>query len=182
MVKSKAATVGRRTLGSINGSGGLFARFPFYEVRLSKGKAVPELDRLLGQADRDRRCTLTLTVSYHQPDRLRVTETDPPNYELQASASYVRGDAMRVQGREGVSCNLDLSARLGVGALRDELRVAAQRAEKFVVLRVPSRKRNLVELVPDVDFGLGESDILAAASMAAAGTVLRAEDFSDWEK
>jgi hypothetical protein len=182
MIRSKNTRAGRRNLGSVNGIGGVFGRFPFYELHLDKKRGVPELDRLMAQADPDRRCTLTLTVSYHQPDRLRVTETDPPNYESQASASYVRGDAMRVQGREGVSCNLDLSARLGVGAFRNELRVAAGRAEKFVALRVPSRKHDLVELIPDIDLGVGEDRILVEASVAAIGTVLPADDFSDWEK
>ena len=181
MLKAKMTNAGRRNIGSVRGSGGFFAKFPFYEVRLDKKNAIPELDNLLAKSDAQRRCTVTLTVSFHQPDRLRVTETDPPNYEIRASATYLRGDAMRVQGREGKSCNLDLSTRLGVVALQRELRLAAERAQEFVVLRVPSRKHDLIELIPDVEFAVSEQDVLVAGSTMAAVGALPSEDFSDWE-
>ncbi len=170
----------RRVIGYVMGNAGLFGRSPFYEIRLDK-KAVSEIDRLLAQGNAARRCTVILAVTYHQPDRLRVLEADPPEYESRASGAYLRGDAMRVQGREGVSCNLDLSARLGVEALRHELRVAGGRAKAFVVLRVPSRKRDIIELIPDVDLDLSEKDVIVAGSVAAATAMLPPEDFSDWE-
>ncbi|HEX4055618.1 MAG TPA: hypothetical protein VHX86_15240 [Tepidisphaeraceae bacterium] len=172
---------GRRTIGYVMGSAGFFARSPFYEIRLDKKKAVPELDRLLAKGNAKQRCTVTLTASFHQPDRLRVTEIDPPDYESRASAAYLRGDVMRVQGREGISCGLDLSARLGVQALRNELRLASERAKAFVVLRVPSRKRDIIELIPDVDLDLTEKDVIVAGSVAAATAMLPPEDFSDWK-
>jgi hypothetical protein len=171
----------RRTIGYVMGNAGAFARSPFYEIRLGKEKGVPQLDRLLAKGNVANRCTIALTASFHQPDRLRVTEIDPPDYESRASAAYVRGDVMRVQGREGVSCNLDLSARLGVQALRNELRLASKRAKVFVVLRVPSRKRDIVELIPDVDFDLSEADVIVAGSVSAMTAALPLEDFSDWE-
>jgi hypothetical protein len=171
----------RRTIGYVIGAAGSFARFPFYEIRLDKKKAVPELDRLLAKGNVAQRCTVTLSASFHQPDRLRVTEIDPPDYESRASAAYLRGDVMRVQGREGISCGLDLSARLGVQALQNELRLASKRAKTFVILRVPSRKRDIIELIPDIDLDASEKEMLIAGSVAAATTTLPPEDFSDWE-
>jgi hypothetical protein len=171
----------RRTIGYVAGHSGAFARSPFYEIRLDKKKAAPELDRLLAKGNVANRCTIALTASFHQPDRLRVTEMDPPDYESRASPAYVRGDVMRVQGREGISCSLDLSARVGVQALRNELRLARERAKVFVVLRVPSRKRDIVELIPDVDFNLSDQDAIVAGSVAATSVALPPEDFSDWE-
>jgi hypothetical protein len=170
----------RRVVGYVGGTGGVFGRAPFFQIQLSK-QAVRQLDELLMKADGDRRCTLTVTASFQQPDRLRVTEADPPQYEAVASSAYVRGDAMRVNGREGASCGIDLSARWGVPALRNALRLACERANNYVLLRIPSRKRDLVEIIPDMELLPADEGAVLSASATSAAALLPAEDFSDWE-
>lgn len=168
----------RTVLGYVNGQSGQFGRLPFFALRLSLDQAAA-LDGLLGRAGAQSRNTTTLTASFHQPARLRVTEIEPPDYELRAAAQYVRGDVVRVQGKEGVSCGLDVSARFGIPLLREQLSAARGRARDFLELRVPSRKRDLVEFVPDVDLTTTSDEAAALAAAQVAG--LEAEDFSDWE-
>ncbi len=170
----------RKVLGYVLGSGGAFGRTPFYQLTLQKS-ALHLLQQLLGKAAAAARSTVTITVSYHQPDRLRITEAAPPDYEARAARDYVRGDAMRVNGREGVSCGIDLTSQNGVPALLTALRNAGSRATSAVTLRVVSRKRNVVEIIPDTDLPATTDDALVAGSVAAAAAVLPPEDFSDWE-
>ena len=170
----------RSTIGYIIGNGGQFSRTPFYRLRLPTPKCE-ELDSLLAKADGQHRRTTTLTASFHQADRLRVTEVDPPEYELRAAAQYVRGDVLRVQGKEGISCGLDISARFGIPLVREELRRAMTRAAEFVEFRVPSRNRDVIEFVADVDLREDEGKVFVAASTAAAVATLPTEDFTDWE-
>jgi hypothetical protein len=49
---------------------------------------------------------------------------------------------------------------------------------------MPDRNRDVVESVPDNDFGDEHSDVGAevVAGTLAAAEILGAEDFSDWEK
>jgi hypothetical protein len=170
----------RSTIGYVVGEGGRFGRLPFYSVRLARAQCK-ELDELLAKAGAEQRRTTTLTASFHQPDRLRLTEIDPPAYEVRATSYYVRGDVVRVQGKEGVSCGLDLSARFGVPLVRQQLAQATAKARQYVELRVPSRKRDVIEFIPDVDLKPSEEDTLVAGSVAAATAALSIEDFSDWE-
>lgn len=170
----------RNTIGYVLGERGRFGRNPFFTVRLPSDR-IEEFDRLLAKADGRHRHTTTITVSHQQPDRLRVTEVGPPEYELRAADQYVRGDVIRVQGKEGKSCGLDISARFGVPLIRQQLRSAAERAKTFVELRVPSRKRDLVEFRADVDIPPGEEELLLDAAITLAAQCLPTEDFSDWE-
>jgi hypothetical protein len=66
--------------------------------------------------------------------------------------------------------------------LRDQLSLTSARAAEFIEIRVPSRKRDVIEFVPDVDLAPREAQVLAAGSVAAATAVLPQEDFRDWEK
>ena len=177
MIPTKAK---RRTLGYVVGFGGTFGRTPFYQLTLQK-PALELFQQLLGKSSVAGRSTVTITASYHQPDRLRITEAAPPDYEARAARDYVRGDAMRVNGREGVSCGIDLTSQSGVPALLDALRKAASRAQSDVTLKVVSRKRDVVEIIPDTDLPAATDDVLVAGSLAAAAVVLHPEDFSDWE-
>ena len=170
----------RETIGYVVGENGRFGRSPFFSVRLPLAQCA-ELDELLARASAEQRRTTALTASFHQPGRLRLTEIDPPAYEVHAAAHYVRGDVLRVQGKEGVSCGLDISARFGTPLLREQLRRAMASARQFVELRVPSRKRDVIEFIPDIDLKPSEADALVAGSVAAATAVLPAEDFGDWE-
>jgi hypothetical protein len=172
---------GRRVIGYVTGRSGVFDRRPFYQIRLDKD-ASAQFDQLLSKGNAAGRCTVAVSVSYHQPDRLRVTEIDPPDYELRAVTGYVRGDTIRIQGREGVSCGLDLSARFGVPLVREQLRGATQRAVEYLVMRIPSRKRDVIEFIPDVDLTHSDVDTFVAGSVTAAMSILPAEEFSDWEK
>lgn len=170
----------RVTLGYVVGRSGRFDRDPFYRLSLP-ADASRELDRLLAKANGGARRTATLTATYEEPDRLRVTEAEAPAYEHRAAAQYVRGDVLRVQGRQGVSCGLDMSARFGVPLIREQLRLALSRCREYVEMRVPSRVHDVVEFVPDVDLIPSEENSLVSGSTAAATAVLPAEDFSDWE-
>ena len=179
MTESKGKSA-RRTLGYVHGVMGVFDRAPFYTLWLSKAK-VEQLDELLGRADANTRCTVTLTASFQQPDRLRVTEVDSPDYEARAAATYVRGDIVRIHGRDGVSCGLDLSARFGVPIVRAQMKDAAAQARESVLLRVPSKSRAIIEFIPDVSLPSREEDALVAGSVAATIASLPPDDFSDWE-
>lgn len=170
----------RSTIGYIVGEGGRFGRVPFYRLCLPL-EQCQALDGLLAGAGAAQRHTTTLTASFQQPDRLSVTEIEPPEYELRVAAQYVRGDVLRVQGKEGVSCGLDISARFGVPLVREQLGLARARARQYVEFRVPSRKRDVIEFIPDVDLPAADQDLLVAGSMSAIAAVLAPEDFSDWE-
>jgi hypothetical protein len=169
----------RRVIGFVHGSGGFFAQSPFYVLQLDK-KSARQLDKLLEQGNSSSRCEVTITATFHQPDRLRITETDPPDYEARAVDTYVRGDVIRVQGKPGVTCSLAVSARWGVPAIQSQLRRAASRASKFLLLRVPNRKRDVVEFVADEDLASEPVDANVAASMASAANLLPEESFDDW--
>jgi hypothetical protein len=173
----------RATIGYVMGVGGRFGRLPFYSVRFGLPQCK-ELDGLLAKSGAQRRRTTTLTASFHQPNRLRLTEVNPPDYEFRAAACYVRGDVIRVQGKEGVSCGLDLSARFGVPIVREQLGLAMAKAREYVELRVPSRKRDVIEFIPDTELNapVSDEDALIAGSVGALTDALPPEDFSDWEK
>jgi hypothetical protein len=178
-----AAKISETTIGYVEGRNGQFGRHPFYSLELPLSQCA-ELDTLLGQSDGDARRTTTLVASYHQPDRLRLKQDDAPAYEASLAPTYVRGDMLRVQGKENVSCNLAVSAKFGVPALRQQLNAAADRAREFVLMRVPTRNRDVVEFVPDVDLPgtyLSANPEVVAGTLAAAA-ILGPEDFSDWEK
>ncbi|MGA2442069.1 MAG: hypothetical protein ABSH08_14030 [Tepidisphaeraceae bacterium] len=169
----------KKTLGYISGFGGRFGRKPFFRICLSL-ESCKNLNELMAKADAENRHTVNLAASYQQPDRLRLYETIPPDYEFRASTHYIRGDAIRIQGKEGVSCSLAISAKFGVPSFQEQLRIAMDAAEKYVELRIPSRELSFVEFVPDVAVR-SEADVLTEASVASILDVLPSEDFSDWE-
>ena len=182
----KAATRPRTNIGAVYGMQGEFgatADQPFYLVQLDL-RTLPELRALLEKAsDQHGRRWVTITASYHDSTRLRVTQTPPPAYEQRAVEDYLRGDVLRVTGVEGNSINLDLSSRFGVGTFLKLLDSASQRAKEFVAIRVPSRKHDLIELLPDVELFQAETAEqvgLGIAGAAMASAVLPVEDFADW--
>ncbi|HEY8667704.1 MAG TPA: hypothetical protein VIL86_13645 [Tepidisphaeraceae bacterium] len=174
-------------IGSVRGIDGRFGSppaTPFHSVKLPL-QAVTALQALVDKAvDRASRRWVTIAISYDDPNRLRVMHAPPPAYERRAAESYLRGDALRVTGVEGNSVNLDISSRFAVGIFSDLLAAAGTRAQEFVLLRVPNRKHDLIEVVADVDLTpapMAEQDRLGESGAAAAAAVLAAEDFSDWE-
>jgi hypothetical protein len=145
-----AKKISKTTIGYVEGRNGRLGHDPFYALELPRPQCR-ELDELLGQSDADARRTTTLAASYEQPDRIRLQQNDAPEYEAALAPTYVRGDMLRVQGKELASCNLAVSARFGIPALRQQLKAAAERCSDFVLMRIPSRNRDVVEFVPDID-------------------------------
>jgi len=173
----------RTSVGYVRGQRGRFARVPFFSLRLNP-EQCRRLDELLKRIDADSRHGSTLTITHEQPDRIRVTETEAPDYELRAAEQYVRGDVIRIQGKEGISCGLDISAKFGIPLVRQQLAQALAKAKDFVELRIPNRARDVIEFIPDTDLKgslRDDSDLLAEASAKLAAEVLEPEDFSDWE-
>jgi hypothetical protein len=175
--------ISKTTIGYVEGRNGQLGRDPFYALELPLPQCH-ELDELLGQSDADARRTTTLAASCEKPSRIRLKQDDAPEYEADLEPTYVRGDMLRVQGKELKSCNLAISAKFGIPAIRQQLKAAAERSSDFVLMRVPSRHRDVVEFVPDIDLRGQQSNIGAEviAGTSAAAEILGAEDFSDWEK
>jgi hypothetical protein len=184
----KALTRPRTSVGAVIGRNARFGTPPgeaFYRVELVCHAALDLQGLLTKSRDWVSRRWVTVTASYHDPNRLRVTHAPPPAYESRAADSYFRGDAMRVTGVEGSSINLDLSSRFAVQSLNELIASATARAKEFIVLRVPNRKRDLIEVLADVDLPTPQTDEeqrLGASGAGLAATVLPAEDFSDWEQ
>lgn len=171
----------KKTLGYVTGFNASLGDSPFFSLDLELS-AARQLDGLLAKsAAGSSRATITLTASYAQPTRLRVTAAPPPGYEADVDENYMRGDAMRVNGRKGNSCGVDISVRFGVPIFRKLLNAAIGQARTFVRMRVPSRARDIAELIPDTRLAAQTDLKLAAASAAAIAGVLPPEDFSDWE-
>jgi len=157
---------------------------PFFRVRLSKGQ-VEELLRLLGDcAAAEGRAWYTLTATYEKPARLRLThELRIPDYEQQAASIYLRGEPVRISG-DGGSCNINFSGAIGGSLMVERVQMALLRARDNIDIRIPSRKRNLIEFIPDTDREAEESrehQQLAEAGANMADDVWGNEDFSDWE-
>jgi len=167
----------RRGLGSVRGFDGTLTGENFYEVKLQKDGAA-ELVRLLAPTAGARR-GVSLTTDYHDPNRLRLTEVEPPDFEQGAAPRYLRGNALRVSGRAGNSCNIDVSARFAVAPLIEQLSDAQSAANRFILLRVPSRGRDLLEIIPDTEL---DDVALGQAGEALAAEILPHEDFADWEE
>lgn len=167
---------------SIKGESGRMGRKPFYSIRLAVDDAAM-LERALGAVAKSADSGATLTATAENPDRLRMKREAMPEYERRTSGSYVRGDMVRVNGREGVSCNIVFTPR-GAAALAECIRSARSRSRRFLELRVPSRAHDVVECVSDSELAEANSE---EARLGRVGAQLAAEswapeDFSDWEK
>jgi len=178
-------SVGRKTIDYVTCQlGELNTSKAFYRARLTEpevGQLVADLDRC---AESDGPRWFTLTVTDEKPERLRLTEMPgAPQYELEAAAVYLRGDVFRVSGK-AKSCNIDFSGRVGAVLLSERLRRAQARMRRFLEIRVPSRKRNLIEFIPDTDLEAADSpehDKLAQAGEALGADLGSSDEFSDWE-
>lgn len=157
---------------------------PFFRVRLSKGQ-LEELLRLLNDcAAAEGRAWYTLTATHEKPARLRLTrELRVPDYEQQAASIYLRGEPVRISG-DGGSCNISFSGAVGGSLMVERVQMALMRARNNVDIRIPSRKRNLIEFIPDTEREAEESrehQRLAETGATIVGDVWPNEDFSDWE-
>jgi hypothetical protein len=156
---------------------------PFFRLRLDRAQVRKLLEGLDLCVQREGRRWFTLTSTHEKPARLRLTQMATPEYEDQAAAFYLRGEAMRISGDEG-SCNINFSGSVGAPLLIERLRCAAKDMRRFLELRVPSRARNLIEFMADTTLEAVESaehERLTLAGEKLAAEVLGAEDFSDWE-
>lgn len=163
---------------SIMGQSKGFGKDPLYELRLLKADADRLADELSrwGQGDR---ASASLAATADNPNRLRLKVERVPDYELRAKGAYVRGDFVRISGRN--SCNISFT-RGGATALADALRAATAKAHRAVVLRVPSAAHDLVEFIPDTEWQVETvDDALGAAGIAAAVEAWGPENFADWE-
>lgn len=154
-------------------------RKPFFAARLSR-RAAEELEQALAAiAAESGRAWFTLTATYEQPCRLRLTQlVNTPKYESQAAPIYLRGDVFRVNGAEG-SCNIEFS-RTGADLLKDRLADAKGKMFEWLEIRVPSRARQIVEFAPDSQL-MDEAVRMGLAGEFAASQAWEPEDFSDWQ-
>lgn len=156
---------------------------PFFRIRLEAAQTSDLLRLLKRCAASPNREWFALTSTHEKPERLKLTEQRTPNYEINAAPLYLRGEPVRISGDEG-SCNIDFSGAVGGVLLMERLRSAQRRMRRFVEIRIPSRKRNLIEFIPDTDLEAMESaehQRLAQAGGALAADTWSNEDFSDWE-
>jgi len=166
--------------GELNGPRGR----PFFRVRLNKAQAAELLGYLVDCASSNGREWYMLTATHEKPSRLRLTqELRVPEYEQQAASIYLRGEPVRISGEDG-SCNISFSGAVGGKLLVERVEAGAERARRFLDIRILSRKRNLIDFLPDIDLEALES--VEHQKLAHAGTLLAAEtwsveDFSDWE-
>ncbi len=166
--------------GELNGP----MRRPFFRVRLNKAQAAELLGHLADCASSNGREWYTLTATHEKPSRLRLTrELRVPEYEQQAASIYLRGEPVRISGEDG-SCNIVFSGAVGGKLLVERVEAAVERARRFLDIRILSRKRNLIDFLPDVDLEAAES--VEHQKLSHTGALLTAatwpdEDFSDWE-
>ena len=166
--------------GELNGPN----RRPFFKIRLEKGQAEHLLQHLEKCSECDNRQWFTLTATHDKPTRLRLTkELRVPDYETAAASIYLRGEIARISGDNG-SCNITFSGAVGGLLLAQRLRSAWQRMRTFLDIRITSRKRNLLEMIPDTELEAAEStehQRLAEMGASVAAETWPNEDFSDWE-
>jgi hypothetical protein len=165
-----------------SGSDGELNGQPFYRLHLGPAP-LAELRSELERRSKRARAWVTLVVTADNPNRLRLKDDPTAEFEARAAPIYLRGDTFRVTGRQGRSCNITMSSD-GAAALARKLGEAGERMREWVEIRVPSRKRDLLEIVPDVDISAGDSgeiDAIVSAGARAGSRALTREDFSDWE-
>lgn len=178
--KSSRETIGyfNGTLAVIDGRRGR----PFFRIQIPRASAkllVASLKKIATQENH----RFTLASIMPQLNRMTLTRPNMPNYERWAARNYVRGDTLVISGGRQ-SCNITFTGGVGARSLAEQISAALSRCKSFLELRIPYRRRNLVEFIPDGELSAAgeKSDIafgLAGESLGAM--TLEAEDFSDWE-
>jgi len=183
-MKPNASNTKRRTIAYFNGSHGLLSlagKPAFYQIRFDASVLEELISNLRAVADSDSRMWYTLTASSESLSRLRMYTSRTPDFELRASKCYLRGTLFRVSGKE--SANIDFSTD-GALLLAERLREAKTKMREFVLLRLPNRKKDIVEFWPDIELEALPSDEhlrLRQGGETLAAQVWCPEDFSDWE-
>ena len=193
-VKPSTENSKRRTVAYFIGSRGIlnpnpagkshdgFLRLSFYQVRLDASVLAELIPNLRAAATCKERLWHTLTATSENASRLRMYVIRTPDFEMQASKCYLRGTLFRISGRESV--NIDFSTD-GALLLAERLREAKAKMRSFVLLRVPNRKKDVIEFLPDIELEALHSDEharLGQAGESIAAQVLGREDFNDWEE
>jgi len=157
---------------------------PFFLVRLNQAQGKELLQHVKACVMAKGREWYTLTATHEKPARLRLThEVEIPDYEQRASSIYLRGEPVRISGNGG-SCNINFSGAVGARLAAERIEAALARARRSLDIRILSRKRNLVEFIPDTEREAQESlehEHLAETGANMAVEVWPSEDFSDWE-
>lgn len=165
---------------SLTGLDGALDHNPFFRVRLDRQQLAALAKQLRICASRHRRW-FTLAATYENPARLRLVKYPTPDFETGAATAYIRGEILRVTGKERRSCNITFSS-LGAEQLVRGIEEARRRMRASVEM-MADRRHGMVEFVPDVERGTrgGEGD-LAAALEAESSAAMPPDDFSDWER
>jgi len=156
---------------------------PFFLVRLTQTQGEELLGHVKACAETEGREWYTLTATHEKPARLRLTHDLIPDYEHQASSIYLRGEPVRVSGN-GRSCNINFSGAVGARLVAERIEAALARARRSFDLRILSRKRNLIEFIPDTEREAEESrehEHLAQTGANMVAEIWPSEDFRDWE-
>lgn len=185
-VKTKT---GRLSLGAVVGTHGA-ATFredgllASYRVRLAVDQ-VKRLVQLLAEAPRVPPGRM-LAVTTENWNRIRIVARPLPRYEQRAARTHIRGDVIRVTGRD--SLNIDATRR-GADLLIQGLTDESARAREWidfsasVVRATPTEgPRSLVEIAADTELaGALDAARIGTTGASLAEAVWPADDFSDWE-
>lgn len=174
----------RRTIGAVEFSRAALrpGKRPFFEAK-ANAQQIDKLIELLNICVRSKnREWYTLTATHEKPQRLRVTEIPPPEFESEASQFYYRSP-LRVSGNAG-SVNVDFSGSLAGPIVIQLIQQARDQMKEYIEMRIPRQKTSLIEFIPDTELESIEASELR--SLGVAGDQLAAEawgteNFSDWE-
>lgn len=157
---------------------------PFFRARLHRKDARSLAEQLKRISKSEERAWYFLTSSNPEPRRLRLLDLErTPDYELQASPHYMRGQVFAVTGGAS-SCNINFSVD-GAGLLAERLSAAVDESAEQVEIRVPNRRRKLqlVEFLSDREWQVAaEQEALGRSGELLLAETLPREDFSDWEQ
>lgn len=154
---------------------------PFCEVILGKSECGALSSVLKAQVSSPNAGRVTIAVTKENPDRIRLKFDALPAYEANARPHYLKGDVCTIQGTPNNSCNLYLSSRFGSPIFTAELDAAVNAARGDVLLRVPSKARNIVLFIPDTDPRFPQPSGIHPLDLSQIRG-LEVEDFSDWEQ
>ncbi len=120
---------------------------PFYQIQLNSS-AIDKLLSFLDQIAQAKRLWHVMVATLEHPSRLRLYQSPTPNFEQRASQYYVRGTLFRISGQDSINISFSCEGAL---LIADRLREARPRVQRFVLFRVASQKKDMLEFVPDVE-------------------------------
>lgn len=172
---------GLHEISTFRGSHGALNAANFYQVRFEESVLQALISRLQIVANAQERCWHSLTSTDEDFSRIRIYKIRTPDFEMRAFNRYLRGTVFRISGQE--SMNIDFSVD-GALLLATRLQAAKDEMRSFVLLRLPHRKKPIIEFIADIELEQrrsGEHDRLGQVGQSMAVEVWGDEDFSDWE-